>query len=260
MSPHPFNPNTHYRTTQLLNFQLKLGHCKPMNLCKTWVSSTDDRKFKFNSATRIHFHHFELHKFVNYLQNPYPKFIQEYQEISQERERELTLAIRMKKTNRGLPSSSILGIAGMLCGGWRYCDILPPFPFAWTTNNLGLWTDFWVINVVVLDEELKTACLKRASCSVAEIESLGVGIETWAFIDIPIFIIFIFSWVDGKPTPVSAATMEKKTHTHTLNLLGWREGGGNQPARCLMKILLSTFFVQYIGLTFYHTRGTINCI
>lgn len=113
---------------------------------------------------------------------------------------EQTLAMRMKMTKRGLPSSSILGNEG---GGglwnWRACS--PLLPLACTTNTrrcLSRPLGFWV----VLEEN--SECLTSTSSCVLELDN---GSRTSAFRDIPtsvyvflLQILFLSLFVLGYPT------------------------------------------------------------
>lgn len=103
---------------------------------------------------------------------------------------EQTLAIRIKTTKRGLPSSSILGIGGgWRLWNWRSC--IPFLPFAWTTSAWP-WLclqAFWVVF------EDTSECLTKPSSWVLEFDN---GSRTTAFKDRPTSIftsMFLPFWV-----------------------------------------------------------------
>lgn len=131
---------------------------------------------------------------------------------------EQTLAMRMKMTKRGLPSSSILGNEG---GGglwnWRACS--PLLPLACTTNTrrcLSRPLGFWV----VLEEN--SECLTSTSSCVLELDN---GSRTSAFRDIPtsvyVFlqqILFLSLFVLGLPNRVCVLMCVFLIHTWYKNM------------------------------------------
>lgn len=89
-----------------------------------------------------------------------------------------TLAMRMKMTNLGFPSSSILGKGG---GGvrWYWRAIIPFFPFASTTNTCRCRRWGWTVQLFLRLENRE--CLAGASSWSLELER---GRRTSAFRDI----------------------------------------------------------------------------
>lgn len=79
-----------------------------------------------------------------------------------------TLAMRMKMTNLGFPSSSILGNGGGWRWNWRPC--MPLLPLASTTNALFFW-DFCTVRVE------KIECLMNPSSLALEFDK---GVRTSA--------------------------------------------------------------------------------
>lgn len=92
-----------------------------------------------------------------------------------------TSAVRMKMTNLGLPSSSILGRGG---GGglWNWRDIIPLFPLASTKKTAAF--PLPVLKLEVPRREEKRECLARES-SVEVRKPEEKGTRRAAFRDIP---------------------------------------------------------------------------
>lgn len=94
----------------------------------------------------------------------------------------------MNMTNLGLPSSSILGIAGIGRWNWRAC--IPFFPFASTTINLFPW--FCCCFLWICDEQNECLIKLESSIVLRFLELMEVcGTSACAFRDIHTSIVVV---------------------------------------------------------------------